>query len=79
MFLLGFSLCLAIVHGIVPEISKTNMDIIANMETNVEQGQTTVSDVFKKEEELMEDTQQKLEDAVHQVFALNYSRIVVLH
>ncbi|RXN17621.1 dickkopf-related 3-like protein [Labeo rohita] len=67
MFLLGFSLCLAIVHGIVPEISKTNMDIIANMETNVEQGQTTVSDVFKKEEELMEDTQQKLEDAVHQM------------
>ncbi|KAL0187896.1 hypothetical protein M9458_014995, partial [Cirrhinus mrigala] len=66
MFLLGFSLCLAVVHGIVPEISKTNMDIIANMETNVEQGQTTVSDVFKKEEELMEDTQQKLDDAVHQ-------------
>ncbi len=47
------------------------MDIIANMETNVEGGQTTPSDMFKEVEELMEDTQQKLEDAVHQVFALN--------
>ncbi len=47
------------------------MDIIANMETNVEGGQTTPSDMFKEAEELMEDTQQKLEDAVHQVFALN--------
>lgn len=69
MFLLGFSLCLGIVHGIVPEISKTDMDIIANMETNVAQGQTTLSDMFKEVEELMEDTQQKLEDAVHQVSA----------
>ncbi|XP_051755346.1 dickkopf-related protein 3a [Ctenopharyngodon idella] len=67
MFLLGFSLCLGIVHGIVPEISKTDMDIIANMETNVAQGQTTLSDMFKEVEELMEDTQQKLEDAVHQM------------
>ncbi|XP_043099988.1 dickkopf-related protein 3a isoform X2 [Puntigrus tetrazona] len=66
MFLLGFSLCLAVVHGIVPEISKTDMDIIANMETNVEEGQTTLNDMFKEAEELMEDTQQKLEDAVHQ-------------
>ncbi|KAF4110618.1 dickkopf-related protein 3a [Onychostoma macrolepis] len=67
MFLLGFSLCLAIVHGIVPEISKTDMDIIANMETNAEEGQTALSDVFKEVGELMEDTQQKLEDAVHQM------------
>ncbi|XP_059393741.1 dickkopf-related protein 3a isoform X1 [Carassius carassius] len=67
MFLLGFSLCLAIVHGIVPEISKTDMDIIANMETNVEEGPTTLSNMFKEVEELMEDTQQKLEDAVQQI------------
>ncbi|KAK7169801.1 hypothetical protein R3I94_000135 [Phoxinus phoxinus] len=67
MFLLGFSLCLGIVHGIVPEISKTDMDIIANMETNAVQGQSTLSDVLKEVEELVEDTQQKLEDAVHQM------------
>jgi len=72
MFLLGFSLCLGIVHGIVPEIAKTDMDIIANMETNVVQGQSTLNDVLKEvEEDLMEDTQQKLEDAVHQVSAFN--------
>ncbi len=35
--------------------------------------------MFKEVEELMEDTQQKLEDAVHQVFALKYSPIIVLH
>lgn len=68
MFLLGFSLCLGIVHGIVPEISKTDMDIIANMETNVVQEQSTLSDMFNEVEDLMEDTQQKLEDAVHQVY-----------
>ncbi|XP_056121782.1 dickkopf-related protein 3a [Rhinichthys klamathensis goyatoka] len=67
MFLLGFSLCLGIVHGIVPEISKTDMDIIANMETNVVQEQSTPNDVLKEVEDLMEDTQQKLEDAVHQM------------
>uniref|UniRef100_A0A672RTM3 Dickkopf WNT signaling pathway inhibitor 3a n=1 Tax=Sinocyclocheilus grahami TaxID=75366 RepID=A0A672RTM3_SINGR len=68
MFLLGFSLCLAIVYGIVPEISKTDMDIISNMVTNVEEGQTPLSDMFREvEEELMEDTQQKLEDAVQQM------------
>ncbi|XP_056318954.1 dickkopf-related protein 3a [Danio aesculapii] len=66
MFLLGFSLCLAVVHGIVPEIPKTDMDIIANMETNAAEGQT-MSDVLKEVEELMEDTQHKLEDAVHQM------------
>lgn len=75
MFLLGFSLCLGIVHGIVPEISKTDMDIIANMETNVAQGQSTLSDMFKEVEELMEDTQQKLEDAVHQVSAYSSEEI----
>ncbi len=80
MFLLGFSLCLAIVHGIVPDITKTDMDIIANMETNVEEGQTTLSDMFKEVEELMEDTQQKLEDAgAIRFFALKYSPIIVLH
>ncbi|XP_051999482.1 dickkopf-related protein 3a [Xyrauchen texanus] len=68
MFLLGLSLCLlGIVNGIVPETSKTDMDIIANMETNLAQGQTTLNEIFREVEELMEDTQQKLEDAVHQM------------
>ncbi|XP_051553350.1 dickkopf-related protein 3-like [Myxocyprinus asiaticus] len=68
MFLLGLSLCLlGIVNGIVPETSKTDMDIIANMETNLAQGQTTLNEMFREVEELIEDTQQKLEDAVHQM------------
>ncbi|XP_051579640.1 dickkopf-related protein 3-like isoform X1 [Myxocyprinus asiaticus] len=68
MFLLRLSLCLlGIVNGIVHETSKTNMDIIANMETNLVQGQTKLNEMFREVEELMEDTQQKLEDAVHQM------------
>uniref|UniRef100_A0A8C2AD79 Dickkopf WNT signaling pathway inhibitor 3a n=1 Tax=Cyprinus carpio TaxID=7962 RepID=A0A8C2AD79_CYPCA len=57
MFLLGFSLCLAVVYGIVPEISKTDMDIISKMETNVEEGPTPLSDMI-----VMEDAQQQVDN-----------------
>ncbi|KAA0723764.1 Dickkopf-related protein 3 [Triplophysa tibetana] len=67
MFLLAFCLCLGNVNGIIPETSKTEMDIITNMETNMFREQMRQNEIFKEVEELMEDTQQKLEDAVHQV------------
>lgn len=73
MFLLTFCLCLGNVNGIIPETSKTEMDIITNMETNMFREQMRQNDIFKEVEEVMEDTQQKLEDAVHQVFWFLYN------
>lgn len=73
MFLLTFCLCLGNVNGIIPETSKTEMDIITNMETNMFREQMRQNDIFKEVEEVMEDTQQKLEDAVHQVLWFLYN------
>ncbi|XP_065117542.1 dickkopf-related protein 3a [Paramisgurnus dabryanus] len=61
MFLLGLYLCLGIVNGIIPETSKTAVDIIANVETKILE-ETTLNE---KVEEPREDTQQKLDDAEH--------------
>lgn len=62
--LLALSLT-APVYGILPEI--VNSDINQIIEENVAQGHRTLNDMFVEVEQLMEDTQQKLEDAVHQM------------
>ncbi|XP_030622600.1 dickkopf-related protein 3a [Chanos chanos] len=68
MYLWGLSLCLTVVSGIVPETSK-NVDVGINgtTEANLFQGQTTLKDMFREVEELMEDTQHKLDEAVDQM------------
>lgn len=43
------------------------LDITEALEKHVAQGQTTLNEMFREVEKLMEDTQQKLEEAVHQV------------
>ncbi len=45
-----------------------HLDITETLEEHVAQGQTTLNEMFKEVEKLMEDTQQKLEEAVHQVW-----------
>ncbi|XP_016415457.1 dickkopf-related protein 3-like [Sinocyclocheilus rhinocerous] len=44
-----------------------HLDITETLEEHVAQGQTTLNEMFKEVEKLMEDTQQKLEEAVHQM------------
>ncbi|XP_067105301.1 dickkopf-related protein 3a [Osmerus mordax] len=67
--MLGFALLTlsltAPIHGILPEI--VNSEINQIIEDNVAQGHATLNDMFVEVEQLMEDTQQKLEDAVHQM------------
>lgn len=43
------------------------LDITETLEKHVAQGQTTLNEMFREVEKLMEDTQHKLEEAVHQV------------
>ncbi len=45
-----------------------HLDISETLEEHVVQGQTTLNEMFKEVEKLMEDTQQKLDEAVHQVW-----------
>lgn len=62
------SLCLAIGNGILPDMPTTvDSDINSTIEANVSQGHTTLKEIFREVEELMEDTQHKLDAAVHQV------------
>jgi hypothetical protein len=44
-----------------------DLDINQILEDNLAQGHTTLNDMFEGVEQLMEDTHNKLEDAVHQV------------
>ncbi|XP_016366875.1 dickkopf-related protein 3-like [Sinocyclocheilus rhinocerous] len=44
-----------------------HLDITEALEEHVAQGQTTLNEMFREVEKLMEDTQQKLEEAVHQM------------
>ncbi|XP_059401920.1 dickkopf-related protein 3-like [Carassius carassius] len=44
-----------------------HLDITGALEEHWAQGQTTLNEMFKEVEKLMEDTQQKLEEAVHQM------------
>lgn len=44
-----------------------HLDISDTLEEHVAHGQTTLNEMFREVEKLMEDTQQKLEEAVHQV------------
>ncbi|XP_051979276.1 dickkopf-related protein 3-like [Xyrauchen texanus] len=44
-----------------------HVDITDTLQAHVMQGQTTLNEMFKEVEKLMEDTQQKLEEAVHQM------------
>lgn len=68
MLFFVLSVCLSIGNGILPDIPTTvDSDVNRTVEANVSQGHATLNDMFKEVEELMEDTQHKLEDAVHQV------------
>lgn len=66
LFILGLT---APIHGILPPHAATTVDsdISKTLEANLAQGHTTLNDMLMEVEQLMEDTQQKLEDAVHQV------------
>lgn len=44
-----------------------HLDISDTLEEHVAHGQTTLNEMFREVEKLMEDTQQKLEEAVHQM------------
>lgn len=68
MFFFALSLCLAVGHGILPDMPTTvDSNVNITLEANVSQGHATLNDMFREVEELMEDTQHKLENAVHQV------------
>ncbi|XP_012690114.1 dickkopf-related protein 3a [Clupea harengus] len=68
MLFFVLSLCLAVGNGILPDMPTTvDSDVNSTLEANVSQGHTTLNDMFREVEELMEDTQHKLEDAVHQI------------
>ncbi|XP_063043888.1 dickkopf-related protein 3a isoform X2 [Engraulis encrasicolus] len=68
MFFFALSLCLAVGHGILPDMPTTvDSNVNITLEANVSQGHATLNDMFREVEELMEDTQHKLENAVHQI------------
>uniref|UniRef100_A0A9J8CAS9 Dickkopf WNT signaling pathway inhibitor 3b n=1 Tax=Cyprinus carpio carpio TaxID=630221 RepID=A0A9J8CAS9_CYPCA len=54
-----------------------HLDISETLEDHVARGQTTLNEMFREVEKLMEDTQQKLEEAVHQM--ANESSKSLLH
>ncbi|TRY93275.1 hypothetical protein DNTS_021651 [Danionella cerebrum] len=59
-FLIGMILCLAVVHGIVPDISRTEIDIIADLQRNAVEGRTAERDAMQiqeVEDGQLEDTQ----------------------
>jgi len=60
------SLCVGFVLGSsVHRVA--HLDITETLQEHVAHGQTTLNEMFREVEKLMEDTQQKLEEAVHQV------------
>ena len=63
------TLSLTFIHGILLPGSTRPVDLDINqiLEDNLAQGHTTLNDMFEEVEQLMEDTHNKLEDAVHQV------------
>uniref|UniRef100_A0A8C7MWN3 Dickkopf WNT signaling pathway inhibitor 3a n=1 Tax=Oncorhynchus kisutch TaxID=8019 RepID=A0A8C7MWN3_ONCKI len=63
------TLSLTFIHGILlPGSARpVDLDIIQILEDNLAQGHTTLNDMFEEVEQLMEDTHNKLEDAVHQM------------
>ncbi|XP_041917270.1 dickkopf-related protein 3a [Alosa pseudoharengus] len=68
MLFFVLSLCLSVGNGILPDMPTTvDSDVNCTLQANVSQGHATLNDMFKEVEELMEDTQHKLEDAVHQI------------
>uniref|UniRef100_A0A8C7VYE4 Dickkopf WNT signaling pathway inhibitor 3a n=1 Tax=Oncorhynchus mykiss TaxID=8022 RepID=A0A8C7VYE4_ONCMY len=62
------TLSLTFIHGILLPGSTRPVDLDFNqiLEDNLAQGHTTLNDMFEEVEQLMEDTHNKLEDAVHQ-------------
>uniref|UniRef100_A0A8C8LS56 Dickkopf N-terminal cysteine-rich domain-containing protein n=2 Tax=Oncorhynchus tshawytscha TaxID=74940 RepID=A0A8C8LS56_ONCTS len=63
------TLSLTFIHGILLPGSARPVDLDINqiLEDNLAQGHTTLNDMFEEVEQLMEDTHNKLEDAVHQM------------
>lgn len=57
------SLCISLVRA----DQKRPSDLGGTLGEHVALGQLTLNEMFKEVEKLMEDTQQKLEEAVHQV------------
>lgn len=53
--------------SLVKADQKRPLDLGETLVAHVALGQLTLSEMFKEVEKLMEDTQQKLEEAVHQV------------
>lgn len=60
------SLCVGFVLGSSVHRGR-HLDITETLEKHVAEGQTTLNEMFREVEKLMEDTQHKLEEAVHQV------------
>ncbi|XP_030641113.1 dickkopf-related protein 3b [Chanos chanos] len=62
------ALCLGLVNGVVyKRTSPDPQDISETLAARVAQGQVTLNEMFREVEKLMEDTQQKLEEAVQQM------------
>ncbi|MBN3312717.1 DKK3 protein, partial [Atractosteus spatula] len=62
----AFILCVALING--SALSTTfNSDITPALQAGLAQGHASLNDMFREVEELMEDTQHKLEEAVYQV------------
>ncbi|XP_036442213.1 dickkopf-related protein 3a [Colossoma macropomum] len=66
MLVLELSVCLA-VASVIAASNAVHADLNGTVEADGARGQTTLGDMFREVEELMEDTQHKLEDAVHQM------------
>ncbi|XP_017562719.1 dickkopf-related protein 3a isoform X2 [Pygocentrus nattereri] len=66
MHVLELSVCLAVTSAIAAA-NAVHADLNGTVEADGARGQTTLGDMFREVEELMEDTQHKLEDAVHQM------------
>ncbi|XP_036391338.1 dickkopf-related protein 3-like [Megalops cyprinoides] len=79
--LAAISLCLAVVRGFPPQTttSVVDSDITQTFEANLAQDHATLNDMFREVEKLMEDTQQKLEEAVYQMDNESAKSIVYAH
>ncbi|XP_036400336.1 dickkopf-related protein 3a [Megalops cyprinoides] len=59
-------LCFALINGVACK-KTTAGDVSEALEANLAQGHATLNDMFREVEKLMEDTQHKLEEAVHKM------------
>ncbi|KAJ8412868.1 hypothetical protein AAFF_G00104500 [Aldrovandia affinis] len=61
-------LCLALVNGAaLQSTASVESDVSQSLEASLAQGHATLNDMFREVEKLMEDTQHKLEEAVHKM------------